>query len=383
MFFLITYGTLCLSSFLNHFGSPPSYRPRFRSRWYISLAGFVMSVWVMFKINAGYTLVSYIFIVLIYLFLEYRTKDRKGIVSIFKGALFQLNRRIQVYMQKHQSGMDTEEWRPAAVCVSSHSCERDKVLDLMKWISYRHGFGTYFHFIDGYYSRQTHLKAKEIVNRLIETQKNTGGTLYIDTMISPSYTSAIAQVIQAPSISGMENNMVVFEYDKRKPAELDRIIENVNLVRAGDYDVCIFAGSDHMMRPDNGIHVWIRETDEMNTNFMILLGYIIMSHPDWRKGHIKIFLTSPKGEMTEVKRDLEKRIAEGRLPITLANIEIVPISEGQRPCDVIAAHSASAALTMIGFNKEIIKSRPIEFFTDYDKIGDTLFVNCNSKKEIN
>lgn len=383
MFFLITYGTLCLSSFLNHFGSPPSYRPRFRSRWYISLAGFVMSVWVMFKINAAYTLVSYIFIVLIYLFLEYRNKDKKGIVSIFKGALFQLNRRIQVYMQKHQSDMDTEEWRPAAICVSAHSFERDKVLDLMKWISYRHGFGTYFHYIEGYYSRQTHLEAKEIMERLIETQKNVGSTLYIDTIITPSYTSAIAQVIQSSSISGMENNLVLFEYDKGRPGELSHIIDNVNLVRAGDYDVCIFAGSDHMMRLSNGIHVWIRETDELNTNFMILLGYIIMSHPDWRRSHIKIFLTSPKGEMTEVKRDLEKRIAEGRLPITLANIEIVPITEGQRPCDVITTHSASAALTMIGFNKELIKSRPTEFFTDYDKLGDTLFVNCNSKKEIN
>lgn len=35
MFFLISYGTLCLISFLNHFGSAPSYRPRFKSKWYI------------------------------------------------------------------------------------------------------------------------------------------------------------------------------------------------------------------------------------------------------------------------------------------------------------------------------------------------------------
>ncbi len=168
MFFLITYGTLCLSSFLNHFGSPPSYRPRFRSRWYISLAGFVMSVWVMFKINAAYTLVSYIIIVLIYLFLEYRNKEMKGIVNIFKGALFQLNRQIQVYMQKHHSAMEAEEWRPAAICVSPNSFEREKVLDLMKWLSYRHGFGTYFHFIRGYYGKQTfgnrHLGGERIVS---------------------------------------------------------------------------------------------------------------------------------------------------------------------------------------------------------------------------
>ncbi|MFZ1270322.1 MAG: hypothetical protein WAR98_05170, partial [Bacteroidales bacterium] len=39
MFFLVTYGSLCLISFLNHFGSSPSYRPSFRSKWYLSLTG--------------------------------------------------------------------------------------------------------------------------------------------------------------------------------------------------------------------------------------------------------------------------------------------------------------------------------------------------------
>ncbi|MFH1297074.1 MAG: amino acid permease, partial [Bacteroidota bacterium] len=39
MFFLVTYGSLNLISFLNHFGSSPSYRPSFKSKWYLSLIG--------------------------------------------------------------------------------------------------------------------------------------------------------------------------------------------------------------------------------------------------------------------------------------------------------------------------------------------------------
>ena len=75
--------------------------------------------------------------------------------------------------------------------------------------------------------------------QLIELQKEENSGLYIDTMISPSYTSAIAQVIQAPSISGMENNMVVFEFDKEQPEEIHRILDNIKLTKAGDFDVCI------------------------------------------------------------------------------------------------------------------------------------------------
>ncbi|MDR2039008.1 MAG: amino acid permease [Bacteroidales bacterium] len=383
MFFLITYGTLCLISFLNHFGSPPSYRPRFRSKWYFSLAGFLLSVWVMFMINPFYTFLSYIVIIIIYLIVEHYNKDQKGLVNIFKGALFQLNRRLQVFMQKHQSSMDNEEWRPAAICISPHSFERDKVLDLMKWISYQHGFGTYFHYMEGYYSKQTYSESQEILTQLIDSQKERENTLYIDTMISPSYTSAIAQVIQSPSISGMENNMVVFEFDKNHPEELTRILENVNLARAGNFDICIFGGCLSPIRYRNGIHVWIRTTDEKNANLMILLGYIIMAHPDWRKSHIKIFNISEEEPTEETKRELEERIASGRLPITLTNIEIIKLADGKTLSDAVTEYSKNAGLTIIGFREEIIKHQASKFFNDFNDIGDILFVNASQSKEIN
>ena len=382
MFFLITYGALCLISFLNHFGSPPSYRPRFKSRWFLSLAGFLFSIWVMFMINPLYTIVSCVLIVLIYFLVDHYNKDKKGLVNIFKGTLFQLNRRLQVYIQKHQSSMDHEEWRPAAICVSSHSFEREKIMELMKWISHQHGFGTYFHLIEGYYSKQTYKESKILQEQLITSVKDHRSTLYIDTMISPSYTSAIAQVIQTPSISGMENNLVIFEYDKRYPEELSRIIENVNLVRAGNFDVGIFAISEHFIRPASGLHVWIREYDENNTNFMILLGYIITSHPDWKKSHIKIFLASTKGDLIEVKSRLEERIATGRLPITLSNIEIVVMNEDQAFSEVVETHSSQAALTIIGFREEFVKRESVDYFAKFKAMGDILFVNTSNPKEI-
>jgi len=382
MFFLITYGSLCLNSFLNHFGSPPSYRPRFKSKWFFSLAGFVLSVWVMFMISPLYSFVAFIVITLIYIFLERYHKDSKGLVNIFKGALFQLNRKLQVYMQKNQSGMDKEEWRPATICVSSHSFEREKILELMKWLSYKHGFGTYFHLIEGYYGKQTYKESKVMLKQLIENTKDRGSTLYIDTMISPSYTSAIAQVIQSPSISGMENNLVIFEYDKRQPDELSQILDNVNLVRAGNFDVGIFAISELFVKHKHGIHVWIREYDTINANFMILLSFIIMSHPDWKKGRIKIFLASTKEDFSQVETSLKERIAAGRLPITLANIEFVMIEENQTFSDVVEKHSSQAALVIIGFHEDFISRKSVHFFNDFKALGDMLFVNTSHPKEI-
>ncbi len=128
MFFMVTYGALCLISFLNHFGSSPSYRPSFKSRWYISLAGFVVAVWIMFKISTLYALLAFVFIILIYLYVDHYHKNRKGFASIFANALFQLNRNLQVMIQKKQAKKEQREWRPSAICISRDTYSDERVL---------------------------------------------------------------------------------------------------------------------------------------------------------------------------------------------------------------------------------------------------------------
>ncbi len=115
---------------------------------------------------------------------------------------------------------------------------------------------------------------------------------------------------------------------------------------------------------------------------MILLGYIILSHPDWKKSHIKIFLTSVKEEIKETKKELEERIAAGRLPITLSNIEFVMLDKEHTFSDIVQERSSQAGLTIIGFHEDLIKHEPVTFFFDFKNMGDILFVNSSSPKEI-
>jgi len=382
MFFMVTYGTLCLISFLNHFGSDPSYRPTFRSRWYISLVGFLISVWLMFKINWIYAFVAVAAIIILYLLISHYHKERRGLQSIFRGAIIQLNRRLQVYLQKSTRLKKSEEWRPAAVCISSASFIREEAFYLLEWIAHKYGFGTYIHLIEGYYSRETHKKAAEVLDKLVEKTQTRNNNVYIDTLISPSYTSAIAQTIQLPGISGMDNNMMILEYDKSRPEELDQIIDNFKLVKAGNYDVCILGSSHKRFNFKKGIHVWIRSFDYQNSNLMILLSYIISGHPDWQKSSIKIFDISQEEDLEQTRENLLELIKTGRIPITSKNIQIIKKDENVSSKVLINEHSADAGLTIIGFRAEHIKAFGRELFSDYDLVGDILFVNSHRQKEI-
>lgn len=382
MFFMLTYGALCLISFLYHFGASPSYRPSFRSRWYISLIGFVTSVWVMFKINSIYAILAFLLISLLYIYISSYHKGRKGLVSIFTNALLQLSRTLQVFLQQSRKSRGDSEWRPSVVCISKDSFEREDAFQLTNWISHRFGFGTYIHLIEDYYSKSIHQESQELLKKLISQYSNIGSHVYIDTLISPSYTSAIAQTIQLPGISGMENNMIILEYDKENLVSLDDIIDNYNLINAGKFDVCILGSDKRQLNFKKGIDVWIRSVDYNNSHLMILLSFIIQGHPDWKKSKIRIFEICKPGEKDETRKELEELITKGRLPITTKNIDII---EGDIETDfrsMICEKSADTSLTIIGFTGESLKFEGRKFFENYEKMGEILFVNASERKTI-
>ena len=221
MFFMVTYGSLCLISFLQHFAADPSYRPTFKSRWYISLFGAIACFGLMFFMNAAYAVLALVLMNVIYLLVSYYNPEKKNLAVIFQGVIFQLSRQLQVFLQKTEKEQ-TASWRPSAVCISENSFERLASFDLLRWLSQKYGFGTYIHKINGYLSKTTHKEAKVSKDRLIKMAETSRSNIYIDTLISPSYTSAIAQVIQLPGISGTENNLLILEYSKLHPTNLGK-----------------------------------------------------------------------------------------------------------------------------------------------------------------
>lgn len=382
MFFLVTYGSLCLISFLNHFGSSPSYRPSFRSRWYFSLLGFLIAIWAMFRINALYALVSLILMAVVYSYISFYHRERDGLESLFANALFQINRNIQVYLQRSESRKKEKEWRPSAICISKDSFVRSSAFQFLNWISYRYGFGTYLHRIEGYYSRATHNQAAQELSKLIELYDTTDNHVFVDTIISPSYTSALAQAIQLPGISGMENNMVIFEYDKENPENLKEIIENTGLIRAGNFDICLLATSSKPLKFRNGIHIWIESQFPENSSLLILLSFIISGHPDWKRSDIKVFETCRPGQYEETKSYLTNLVRSGRLPITEKNIEIITKEASVPLKKLINNKSGSAALTLIGFSTQSLKHDGENVLSGYGETGTILFVNSHNQKEI-
>ena len=381
MFFMITYGAICLISLLEHFAADPAYRPTFRSYWFISLVGTIASFWLMFKMNFPYAALAVFLMGAFYYFITKKKKERTGFNKLFRGVVFQLSRELQVFAQRADREDRDISWRPFAICISEDTFKRRSAFDVMRWISYRYGFGTYIHFIKGKLNKNTSDESKHSLKRLLNLAKGNRSRVYLDTIISPSYTSAIAQVVQLQGISGRGNNLILFEFSRNKPEALTDVIQNYNMLGEAGFDLCILNTGFKSFGYKTEIHVWIKPDDYRNANLMILLAYILVGHPDWKRGFIKIFSLSPENEI-EIRRDkLTKLIKEGRIPISPNNVQMIPIDPNQERKEVISNYSIDADLTLIGFNAETIQ-RGIEAFKGYDDLSNILFVSANKAKRL-
>ena len=383
MFFMITYGAICAISFLEHFSGDPSYRPAFKSRWYISLIGAVLSVWLMFKMNTSFAILSIVILTFFYYYISKSSGDKREIVSLFRDVLVQSARQIQIFIQKKGNDDENLHWRPFVISINEDSFTRKSAFDMCRWISYKYGFGTYIHYINGYLSKNTFKQSKEVLNQLLKDKKVSKSNVYVDTIISPSYTSAMAQVIQLSSISGKENNLILLAFEEGEKERFTEILSNFKLLQSTGFDVAIYKTDEQRKGKKEEIHVWISSRDYENSNMMILLSYIISSHPDWKNAKIKVFSIYPsQDEFENYKKRMFSFIESGRLPISPLNLKMIPQNEHAGIKSIINKHSEKANLTIIGFRREVVKKQKLAAFEGYEKLGNILFVNSIKGKEI-
>ena len=382
MIFMVTYGSLCTISFLEHFAAGPSYRPVFRSRWYISLAGAIFCLWLMFSMSPLFAAISLMLLATVYAIIRYQYPDRTGLANLVAEGFYQISRKLQILLQQSARQQGTESWRPSVICISSSTFERRDAFDLLRWMSHRYGFGTYIHFVEGYLLRRTHGQARETLARLVHLADITEGNVYVDTLVSPSYTSAIAQLVQVPGIGGRENNMVLLEFPKNDLGKLNDIVENLPMVMATEFDVCILASSPRGFGYRREIHIWLLPGDFDHAGILILLAYVVLAHPEWDRGMIKVFAMLVEDESHEQQDKLLSLIRTGRVPIAPQNIEFVAHAIDSSRTEIINSKSADADLTILGFNLPQLRRAGDKLLSGLDQLGNILLVTTSHEIEL-
>jgi hypothetical protein len=381
MFFLVTYGAICMVSMLEHLAASPSYRPTFRSHWLLSAVGAVTCFYLMFKMNFAYATGSLLIMGGIYAALARR--GSRNMVSLFRGILFQATRRLQLTLQRRDSdALDRGDWRPIILAISPDTFTRPGAFEMVRWLAHKQGFGTYVHLVEGLLNAKTIENSAQARRTLVKMGAATRSRVSISSIVSPSYTSAMAQCIQLPGVSGEGSNTLLIEYSDDDMEGADQLVKNYDLLSASQLDLVLLRSSIRGFGDRKRIHLWITPDDSANANLMILMAYILQGHPDWRHSHIEVFCIHHGEDELEKQTTLTELITEGRIPIAPQNIQMVLRKEATRHSALIVERSHHADLTFIGFSKEELQASGRDVFESHHGIGNILFVDAHDQVDI-
>jgi amino acid transporter len=374
MFFMVTYGALCTISTLEHFAARPSYRPTFRSKWYISLLGAVMSVFLMFQMDPLYALVAILIMIALYAAIR-AARGSDDLAAIFQGVMTQATRRFQVKLQASASRQRADEWRPSIIMINGRTFSRTAPLQFFGWISHRYGFGAYFHYIQGHLSRDTYKESRKQLAKLVELRQTAMSSIYVDTMVSPSMRSAVAQALQLPGVAGMENNTILFELAHDDGDDvLHEVEDGCSMASATRISSLVLRHGESFFGQRRTVHLWLTWHDYDNASLMIMLTYILVGHPEWRKAEIRIFAAFPADEVGEQRERLNDMITEGRLPISPKNLRIIGTDARVDFDQLVETRSADADLVVLGFTEARLRDKGPELFRRHATLRDVLFV---------
>ena len=377
MFFMVTYGALCMVSFLEHFASNPSYRPTFHSRWYLSLLGTVMCGLMMVQISALYAIISVVLMLGTYIGLRRSRQGERDLSAIFQGTMFQLTRWLQTTLQKSRVMTSEGGWRPSIVAVTREGERRLGHFDMLRWICHRHGFGHFIQLFLGDYTFPNEIKARLHVDELIKLTEVSRAGIFVDTLISPTFQHALTQIVQMPGISGLPNNSILLEFDQEGKEAIDEVKQGAQIAVNSLFNVLILRSTSYRFGYKSSVHIWVTEENLKNAPMMLLLAYIIIGHPDWKGAEIGLFACS---HAMGAERDAEDRLStlmkEGRLPISMQNVTPISYDSMDALEEEVTHRSAQADLIITGLTAEDIGSDELsQILQRYDDVKDVLFVH--------
>jgi len=380
MFFMVTYGSLCAISFLEHFAARPSYRPSFRSKWYLSLIGAVSCLLLMFQMDPGYALLALVLMVAIYWGVRRGREGQNDLAEIFRSVMTQTTRYFLIQLQRTAFGSKSTDWRPNLIVVGERTFDRSAPLQLVTWLCRRQGFGTYLHLLRGRLDATTYAECERLVPRLVALTEARHSAVVVDTLVSPSLRSALAQGFQMPSVTGRRFNATLFEFvADDEESWLAEMADGCELAWESRTSPLVLRHGERFFGSRRSVHLWLTWHDFDNAPLMILLAYILLGHPDWTDAELLIHAAFPQDDVANETARLVDLIRSGRLPISLKNLRIIPTDDAVEFETLVEERSAAADLVIAGFNRERLAEKGAPLLRRFPALGDVLFVSAAEK----
>ncbi len=343
MFFLNTYGMVNLTSAIERLIDTPSYRPRFRIPWWVSLLGAIGCYGAMFLINTPATIFAIVVSYGFFLYLQ-----RRSIQATWgdarSGVWFALSRWSLLNLEKTR--WTARNWRPNIIVFTGQPHNRKQLVEVADWLSLGRGLVTFFQLLIGDARDKSTSTMRETARTHIRdfiAQNNMSA--FAEAEIVPDFRTGATILVQAHGIGGITANSVLLGWSRT--AEGREMQMNLMRDLASLHKSTLFLNYDNVRRygTRSRLDVWWQGRGD-NEDLMLLLAYIIERHPTWHNAQVRLIrvIDNVDGvpDTTEHMNNLLKAVRVDAKAVVMVNEKRRPFSS------IIAESSQETDLTILG-----------------------------------
>jgi amino acid transporter len=342
MFFLNTYGVINLIAALENLVGNPSYRPKFRVPWLISLGGAIGCYLTMFLIHGPATVMAILIAFGIYIYLG--RKDLHATWGDVRSGLWYSLARFAI-LKLEDAEWHPLNWRPNVMVFSGNPHTRKQLVGFANWLGKGKGIIALYQLLLGIEDKAGHRRRaalRLLKNFIRENKLHILGQVYV----AENFRQGTKQVVQTHGLGRMQSNLVLLGWcgDPSREAEFAGLIRDLHHLQKSVL-VLNIAGENGFGKRRR-IDVWWGGMQQ-NGNLMILIAYLISQNPEWQGCTITLnmIIKNEQGRQaatTNLKNILRQAHIEARVNI------IVPESPRVKMPYIIRKHSQHADLVILG-----------------------------------
>jgi len=343
MFFLNTYGMVNLTAGIENLVGNPSFRPRFRIPWYVSILGALGCYAVMLLINPIATLVAIIISYGVFFYLQKRNIERTW-GDVRSGLWFAVARWALFNLQGIE--WSAKNWRPNIVVFTGQPHNRQQLVQLAKWLSLGQGIVTFVQLIVGNTHELAGKGVRDTAKKgIIQFIQKNHMKAFAEAEIVPNFSDGALALVQSHGIGGIIPNSVLMGWSRTHEGRVTQLRLMDDFVRLKKSVLFLAHNDEQDFGQKKQINIWWQGGGG-NEDLMLLLAYFISQHHNWRGTMVQLLrvIDSPEG-INSTSQHLEQLLDRVRVDATP---KIIVREKGEALTDIIQRESTTADLTIIG-----------------------------------
>lgn len=369
--FLTLYVTINLSAALEDLVSEPSYRPRIRVPWYISLLGAFGAIGVMFLINPWACFIALLIVATIYIWLRSRTLEQQwGDVS----AGFWIKVARYALLQLKSRNIYGRNWRPLMLIFVKDVEKQLSLIKLGELLGQNHGILTLAHLIDDK-AHVEEAERRDIEIGIRNKIAHHGFQAFIEVHSVPDFHEGFVEIAKGHGIGGLRTNTVLFDWSNDLEGQIKELAA-IAALRKIEKNAILYHSNAGLTQRGKQIDIWWRG-QQNNGDLMLLLAYLLKLNRNWEQAAMRILsVVDNPVQKDKLDNELHSLLVKARIPA------LVKVIVGNTSfTEILHQESGKTDLVFMGL-PDIVPGEELALARRLDEIckglETTVFVQNNS-----